>query len=92
MVALSVGCAGGSVEPGRQYTKGESLPRPPVVLVYDFAVDPADVDVDNFFQICSLVNDPPDQRKIVYERANLKEIFAVQVRKSERRYISTENS
>ncbi len=47
IAAFGVGCAGGSVEPGRQYTKGESLPRPPVVLVYDFAVDPADVDVDN---------------------------------------------
>jgi hypothetical protein len=46
IVAFGVGCAGGSVEPGRQYTKGESLPRPPVVLVYDFTVDPADVAVD----------------------------------------------
>lgn len=46
IVAFGVGCAGGSVEPGAQYTKGESLPRPPVVLVYDFTVDPADVDVD----------------------------------------------
>jgi hypothetical protein len=33
IAALAVGCAGGSVEPGPQYTKGESLPRPPVVLV-----------------------------------------------------------
>jgi hypothetical protein len=47
IAAFGVGCAGGSVEPGAQYTKGESLPRPPVVLVYDFTVDPADVDVDN---------------------------------------------
>lgn len=47
IAAFGFGCAGGSVEPGAQYTKGESLPRPPVVLVYDFAVDPADVDVDN---------------------------------------------
>ncbi len=43
---LLVGCAGRSVEPGRQHTKGESLPRPPVLLIYDFAVDPADVAVD----------------------------------------------
>lgn len=47
IATFGVGCAGGSVEPGAQYTKGESLPRPPVVLVYDFTVDPADVDVDN---------------------------------------------
>ncbi len=47
IAAFGVGCAGGSVEPGRQYTKGEALPRPPVVLVYDFTVDPADVNVDD---------------------------------------------
>ncbi len=46
IAALLVGCAGGSVEPGRQHTEGKSLPRPPVVLIYDFAVDPADVEVD----------------------------------------------
>jgi hypothetical protein len=46
IAAVGVGCAGGSVEPEAQYTKGESLPRPPVVLVYDFTVDPADVAVD----------------------------------------------
>jgi len=46
IAAWLVGCAGGSVEPGRQYTKGESLPRPPVLLIYDFAVDPANVAVD----------------------------------------------
>ncbi len=46
IAAWLVGCAGGSVEPGRQHTKGESLPRPPVLLIYDFAVDPADVTVD----------------------------------------------
>ncbi len=47
IAAWLVGCAGGSVEPGRQHTKGKSLPRPPVVLIYDFAVDPADVEVDD---------------------------------------------
>jgi len=34
-----VGCAGASTQVGPQYSKAKSLPRPPVVLVYQFAVD-----------------------------------------------------
>ena len=43
-----VGCAGGSTTPVQQYTGNEPLPRPPVLLVYDFAVDAHDVVVDVF--------------------------------------------
>ncbi len=42
------GCAGGSAKVGQQYSGGKSLPRPPVVLVYQFAVDADDVVVDTF--------------------------------------------
>ena len=45
-VSVLIGCAGGSAEQVRQYAKGEALPRPPVLLVHDLTVDPADVDVD----------------------------------------------
>ena len=43
-----VGCAGASTQVGPQYSKAKSLPRPPVVLVYQFAVDADDVVVDTF--------------------------------------------
>ena len=43
-----VGCAGASAKQVRQYTGDEPLPRPPVLLVYQFAVDPDDVVVDSF--------------------------------------------
>ena len=46
IAALLVGCAGGSAESVRQHTKGDSLPRPPVMLIHDLTVDPADVAVD----------------------------------------------
>lgn len=43
-----VGCAGASTQVGPQYSEAKSLPRPPVVLVYQFAVDADDVVVDTF--------------------------------------------
>ncbi len=45
-----VGCAGGSSKVGQQYSGTKSLPRPPVVLIYQFAVDADDVVVDTFGQ------------------------------------------
>jgi hypothetical protein len=45
-LALALGCASSSVTPGRRLVGDEPLPRPGVVLIYDFAVDPADVVVD----------------------------------------------
>jgi hypothetical protein len=40
-----VGCAGGSAK--QVSSRGdEPVPRPPVFLIYDFAVDPEDVIVD----------------------------------------------
>lgn len=47
-LALALGCASSSVTPGRRYVGDEPLPRPGVVLIYDFAVDPTDVVVDAF--------------------------------------------
>ena len=41
-----VGCAGGRTEYARDHTAGESRPRPPAVLVYNFAVDAEDVALD----------------------------------------------
>ena len=49
LVALVLaGCAGGSSKVGPQHSGFQSLPRPPVVLVYQFAVDADDVVADTF--------------------------------------------
>lgn len=40
------GCAGGSAKPVSSVRGDEPLPRPPVFLIYDFAVDPEDIIVD----------------------------------------------
>ncbi len=42
LLSLVVGCAGGSGRQTRQYVRDRTLPRPPVLLLYDFAVAPAD--------------------------------------------------
>ncbi len=42
------GCAGASTQVEPQYSAAKSLPRPPVVRVYQFAVDADDVVVDPF--------------------------------------------
>lgn len=42
LLSLVVGCAGASTRQTRQYVKDRTLPRPPVLVVYDFAVAPAD--------------------------------------------------
>ena len=44
--SLLVGCAGASVETVSPLRVDEPLPRPPVFLIYNFAVDPEDVAVD----------------------------------------------
>jgi hypothetical protein len=41
-----VGCAGGSAKQVGSLRGDETLPRPPVFLIYNFAVDPEDVMVD----------------------------------------------
>ncbi len=46
MASLLVGCAGGSAQTVSQLRGDEPLPRPPVFLIYNFAVDPEDVIVD----------------------------------------------
>ena len=47
LIALFLmGCAGGSAKPVSSIKADEPLPRPPVFLIYDFAVDPEDVIVD----------------------------------------------
>ncbi len=48
IASFLVGCAGGSSQVGPQYSETQSLPRPAVVLVYQFAVDADDVVVDTF--------------------------------------------
>ncbi|MEC4669259.1 MAG: DUF4410 domain-containing protein [Nitrospirota bacterium] len=48
LAVLLAGCAGGSSKVGPQHAGFQSLPRPPVVLVYQFAVDADDVVVDTF--------------------------------------------
>ena len=50
LALLLAGCAGGSVKVVQQYAGGKSLPRPPVVVIYQFAVDADDVVVDTFGQ------------------------------------------
>jgi hypothetical protein len=43
---MLTGCASSQVRGARGYAAGEQLPRPGVFLIYDFAVDPHDVEVD----------------------------------------------
>jgi len=50
LALLLAGCAGGSTKVGQQYSGAKSLPRPPVVVIYQFAVDADDVVVDTFGQ------------------------------------------
>ncbi len=57
-----VGCAGGSTKRVQQYTGDEPLPRPPVLLVYDFAVDANDVVVDVFGPNFMHEQPPPTER------------------------------
>ena len=45
LIALALGCAGSSITATSPATS-ERIPRPTVVLVYDFAVGPNDVVVD----------------------------------------------
>lgn len=45
-VPAILGCASAGVTPGRRYVEDEALPRPGVLLVYDFATAPGDVVVD----------------------------------------------
>jgi hypothetical protein len=51
---VGLGCAGATANRGKQYAQDGVLPRPPVLVVYDFAVDTDSVMVDtfgpNFFQ------------------------------------------
>ena len=48
-VLLAVGgCAKAKIEHTRRHVQGEALPRPPVLLIYDFAVNADDVVVDTF--------------------------------------------
>lgn len=42
LVSLVAGCAGASARQTREYVKAGTLPRPPVLLVHDFAVAPPD--------------------------------------------------
>lgn len=42
LLSLVVGCAGASSQQTAKHVEGETLPRPPVVLIYDFAVAPDD--------------------------------------------------
>ncbi len=46
MISLLVGCAGGSAQTVSPLRGDEPLPRPPVFLIYNFAVDSEDVIVD----------------------------------------------
>jgi len=43
---VGVGCAGATAKPGKQYAQNGVLPVPPVLVVYDFAVDASSVMVD----------------------------------------------
>ncbi len=45
LIAFALGCASSGITPAVQAT-GESIPRPTVLLVYDFAVGPNDVVVE----------------------------------------------
>lgn len=45
---VALGCAGATSRRGTQYAQDRVLPRPPVLLIYDFAVDTNDVVVDTF--------------------------------------------
>jgi hypothetical protein len=45
---VGLGCAGATAKPGKQYAQDAVLPRPPVLVVYDFAVDTDSVMVDTF--------------------------------------------
>jgi len=45
---VGLGCAGATAKPGKQYAQKGVLPIPPVLVVYDFAVDTSSVMVDTF--------------------------------------------
>ncbi len=45
---ISLACASASVDSVHRYAADRKLPRPPVLLVYDFAVSPADAVVDTY--------------------------------------------
>jgi hypothetical protein len=46
LASMLIGCAGASARPSDTY-QGRGLPRPPVVLVYPFAIGPEDVVADD---------------------------------------------
>ena len=48
LTIILIGCAGGSAKRVRQYTEIKDLPRPSVMLIYNFSVDPDDVIIDTF--------------------------------------------
>jgi len=43
LALLLVSCAGGSAKVGQQYSGGKSLPRPPVVVIYQCIVRCSDL-------------------------------------------------
>jgi hypothetical protein len=47
LALLALGCATAGVDSAQRFDQ-TGLPRPPVLLVYDFAVDPEDVLIDQF--------------------------------------------
>ena len=47
-LALCLACASASVPSSQRFVEASELPRPPVMLVHDFAVSPEDVVVDTF--------------------------------------------
>ena len=48
LAVLLIGCAGGSAKRVRLHTEIAQLPRPSVMLIYNFAVDSDDVIIDTF--------------------------------------------
>ncbi len=61
LLVAALGCAGASSQQTRQYAADGTLPRPPVLLVYDFAVNPQDALADTFGEEFSPEPEPPSK-------------------------------
>ena len=62
LLVVALGCAGASSQPIRQYAADGTLPLPPVLLVYDFAVNSQDALADTFGQEFTPEPEPPSKQ------------------------------
>ena len=61
VLLLCLGCASSSVQSSENYARDVRLPRPPVLMVYDFAVSANDLVEDSLGSEFALDEAPPDK-------------------------------